>query len=79
MDDYYYEKAQDRGLVLADFDLCNTTHLYSGKWKKCLCGRHKKHEPMAIYLPNGEWRKSLIGDSHICRSCERIMKKLAVD
>lgn len=75
MDYQYYEKAQKKGFVLADFDFCNTLHIYNVATQSCLCGRYKGIEPETIFTPLHFWENKMhYWGNAICGNCERIIK-----
>ena len=65
----FYEKedAEKWGLKIADFDLCNTRHLYDPQKKGTLCGHHKTFDPIGLWDP--EW------ETNICKTCKRILNR----
>jgi len=64
---FYAKNDADRlGLKIADFDLCNTRHLYDVQKNKTLCGQHKNCEPIGVWEPEYY--------TNICNRCEQILK-----
>jgi len=63
---YAKNDADKLGLKIADFDLCNTRHLYDTQKNKTLCGQHKDFEPIGLWKP--------YYDTNVCHRCEQILK-----
>lgn len=55
-------------LKFADYDLCNTRHLYDIQKNKTLCGQHKNYDPISLWEPHY--------NTNICSRCERILKNI---